>query len=507
MKRYLLGLMVGLAACTGEPASGPNQPNPGALPAIISDPVRSSAPAPAAAYVSLPRGTFPNQDAILIRNPRTGAVLSAPLVLGGFDPVAIAAEVGDLLEFEVMGSAVIAREPKVPPRRGPIIVRTDPPPHRRDVPLNASLRIVFSEPIDPASLSPTAITLTHNGTAVSGTLRLAPGSSVIVEFVPSEPLEPETAYELLVTTEVRDSDGEALQEPLRVPFTTLPPPGAVELAFVSNRDGTPGIYVAKGDGSAARRLTSGESPAWSRYGSRLAFVRNGAIYVIRADGSDERFVTSGTSPFWSPDGTQLVFQCQETGGWWGFCLVRADGTGRAPVIDGSGVMGPPSWLHDGKLGFVRQITGGRALYYVANPDGTRTLPLNLPSGITLDSRRPAWSPDGSRFLSLTSVWVTGCCSNPGFTVSSFARSGGDQQIYLDTQPWDYGSYWIGNPDWSPDGTSIVLTSPTGSATWGSRVRIFVVSLADLSQHQLIPEAVSPVNPNYSDWDVVWSRAR
>ena len=172
MKLRFLGLAIGLAACTGEPATGPTGPDPLSIAAIISDPVNSPAHGPATAYVSLPRGTLQEGVGLEIRNTRTGALITAPLVLGGFDPVAIAAQVGDVLAFHGVGGAVVTPRPKVPPRRPPMIVRTDPPLERRDVPLNATLRVVFSEPIDPGSLSSTAITLTQLGTPVPGTVRL-----------------------------------------------------------------------------------------------------------------------------------------------------------------------------------------------------------------------------------------------------------------------------------------------------------------------------------------------
>ena len=61
------------------------------------------------------------------------------------------------------------------------------------------------------------------------------------------------------------------------PGPTPPGPSAVStgpIAFVSTRDGSPYIYLANADGTAATRLTSGEKPAWSRDGRSLAFQRS-----------------------------------------------------------------------------------------------------------------------------------------------------------------------------------------------------------------------------------------
>lgn len=95
--------------------------------------------------------------------------------------------------------------------------------------------------------------------------------------------------------------------------------GAVPcLAFVSERDGNPEIYVMNVDRTGLLRLTDhagydGE-PAWSPDGSRIAFVSDRAggqdIYVMDADGSNVvRRTDEGlnAAPAWSPDGKTIVF--------------------------------------------------------------------------------------------------------------------------------------------------------------------------------------------------------
>ena len=52
------------------------------------------------------------------------------------------------------------------------------------------------------------------------------------------------------------------------------PPGPGKIAFVSDRDGSPQIYVMDGDGSNAIRLTNGEyytAPEFSPDGLKIAF--------------------------------------------------------------------------------------------------------------------------------------------------------------------------------------------------------------------------------------------
>ena len=94
-------------------------------------------------------------------------------------------------------------------------------------------------------------------------------------------------------------------------------PDGSRLAFVSNRDGNPEIYVV--DGKAVENLTQHEgldlSPAWSHGGRRIAFVSNrdgqNDIYILElTDGTLRRLTERGdvltSSLSWSPDDRWLA---------------------------------------------------------------------------------------------------------------------------------------------------------------------------------------------------------
>jgi len=177
----------------------------------------------AVAFVSLAPGTLPQGVSISIQNVTTGVASVGPLPLsnGGLDPVAVPASAGDSLEIVVLeqGGTVSHIFVIVPIRRPPVVVRTNPPPGRTDVALSAVLQVVFSEPVDPATLAG-GVRLETGGTTVTTSVSLLPDQPWMAELVPAEILEPETSYDLQATTAVRDLDGDALKDPVAATFTT-----------------------------------------------------------------------------------------------------------------------------------------------------------------------------------------------------------------------------------------------------------------------------------------------
>ena len=86
-------------------------------------------------------------------------------------------------------------------------------------------------------------------------------------------------------------------------------PDSKSIAFVSDRDGNPEIYVMRADGEKPRRLTFNDaadhSPVWSPDGKRIAFVSfvydQGEILVMDADGSNQQRLTNNGAEDHSPD--------------------------------------------------------------------------------------------------------------------------------------------------------------------------------------------------------------
>jgi hypothetical protein len=100
-----------------------------------------------------------------------------------------------------------------------VLVRTEPPHRKRDVPLNASLLVVFSEPVDPGTVTTEVVRLFRGTVPVAGRVQLDP-SGVKAVFQPEAALDPGTEYTLGVTSGVKDLSGDSLPAPVAVGFET-----------------------------------------------------------------------------------------------------------------------------------------------------------------------------------------------------------------------------------------------------------------------------------------------
>jgi hypothetical protein len=227
-----------LTACTDQHPAAPAQsslatriivsaPNAQVSPASITSAERSPNVAADAlptsstlVYVSLPPGSVSAGSSATIRNRRTGDLVEVSMVDGGFDPTPIAAVADDDLTIDIRGgsSVLMSATIRVPRRRPPTVVRSEPPNGKTEVPLNEQIEVVFSEPVDPTSI-PASLQLLYTDRIVSG-LATPNSSGLVAQFAPNASLAPNTQYTLVITTGVRDLAGEALEQSVRVNFTT-----------------------------------------------------------------------------------------------------------------------------------------------------------------------------------------------------------------------------------------------------------------------------------------------
>jgi hypothetical protein len=222
--------LLGLAACDG-PVDPPPPPPPGLF--VLSDPGFAPAAAgvshaPGAGaqtdvvHVSLPAGAVAEGRLAIITNGRTGATARTAMADGGFDPVPLLAEAGDAVAVEIQlsgSTSPMQLSYVVPIRRRPIVIRMDPPPRKRDIVLNAPIRIVFSEPVDRLTIDGGTVRLLRNGVAVSGRVNLS-ADGLRAEFQPDQLLVPNADYVLSVASGVADVTGDSLESAVAAEFTT-----------------------------------------------------------------------------------------------------------------------------------------------------------------------------------------------------------------------------------------------------------------------------------------------
>lgn len=100
----------------------------------------------------------------------------------------------------------------------PGVISTDPANGDINVPLNKTIKAVFSKAMNPATVTATTFTLKQGTTAIAGTVTYS-GSTA--SFVPAAPLAANTIYTATITTGAQDGAGNALANNYVWNFTTV----------------------------------------------------------------------------------------------------------------------------------------------------------------------------------------------------------------------------------------------------------------------------------------------
>jgi Tol biopolymer transport system component len=308
------------------------------------------------------------------------------------------------------------------------------------------------------------------------------------------------------------------------------------IAFQSDRDGSPYIYVANGDGTKVARLVQGLAPAWSRDGGRIAYYSfddgfGWDIYIMDADGSHQRWLVGaedwgGQRLSWGPGDHEIAYR-----GDGGIFAIAVDGSTQPrelisddlalPRADGwntdqhsPGWVETPEWSVNGdQLAFVRVDPYKDSLntspdrnWYLVNADGSNLRMLGrlctVPAGWHCPATTLAWSPDDGTLA--VGSWDVSAGGELDTVLGTVKADFDPERDRVDVLYRAVEGNWVGDPQWSPDGSAIVFEF--GAYPYTDRgTRIMDLSLDGGVVKQLIPEAAHPVVARYNDAHPVWRR--
>jgi TolB protein len=179
-----------------------------------------------------------------------------------------------------------------------------------------------------------------------------------------------------------------------------------KIAFISDRDGRPNVYVMDADGKRAKQLSkeTGEKdhcycPTWSHDGKKIAYCRNRDgkgvdTLVVDADGSKDptSIRDNAWDPAWSPNGKKIAFTTLTDKGF-KVCVMDPDGGNVKEFATNDNVSGGvyPCWSPDGKKIAYGDLAGDAIEVHVCDADGGNIKKLTSLGGSNTGA---AWSPDG-----------------------------------------------------------------------------------------------------------------
>jgi Tol biopolymer transport system component len=225
-----------------------------------------------------------------------------------------------------------------------------------------------------------------------------------------------------------------------------------QAVYSSNEDGLPGVYLIDTESGDVTRLTSSagydSGPVWSPDRSLIAFIsdRTGSptLWVMSADGTSEEPPFPGVEPVtdfrWAPDSTRLAILVGEASG--GRILVGDLETGETEplTLDGEfALLG--DWSPDGDWVVYSLSHEDRMGLYKRNPRGVQE--IQITSG---QDTNPVWSPKGGLIAFSRPV------DDGSLDINVVSPDGEDGRVLYHTNGTETSI------EWSPDGRRLVFVS-------------------------------------------------
>ena len=291
------------------------------------------------------------------------------------------------------------------------------------------------------------------------------------------PVETDEALQSTETSPaIAAASTETLETEVIAPATEQAPQR--QIAFVSERDGPPQIYLINQDGTGLSPLTNEPEgacqPEWSPDGTQLAYISPCAGLQERYDGSSifiltlasgrrdliSTLATGDYDPAWSPDGGKLVFTSLQTGKPQLFIYSFESGI-TENLMNRSTISRMPAWSPDGsQIVFVSpsSVTNQPILFQV-DAEG-QNQPLAVLGQSYDRALRPIWSAPENLILFEAGSGLLG----------QLARTGGQ------SDPLDTGLEIALTPAVSPDGQVIAFAG----ANSGEPLEIYLLQNGEIS---------------------------
>lgn len=258
-------------------------------------------------------------------------------------------------------------------------------------------------------------------------------------------------------------------------FTGRPGPFLSRIAFVSDRSGSPELWVMDWNGANPRQLTKHGSialaPQWSPDGSQLVFTSflrgTPALFNLTPGEGYLRMLWDqggvNSSATFSPDGRQVAFASSIDGNVDIYTMPIDGGTPRR-LTSARSIDTQPAWAPNGRQIAFTSNRSGSPQIYLMDVDGTGVRRLSFTGGF---HDEPAWAFDGTRIVCTTRQDGT-------FQLTTIDTITGDENIL--PGPGNNES-----PCFSPDGSMLAFSSDRGG-----QPQIFITD-ADGFPHQLTTE--------------------